>query len=148
VSVPTDGCGTSCRRTASARSSSCLCGSSIITRSDGLDLGDWPISTCILLSPGRRPSCQVDLGGGGGGRGGGGAFFVAFTVVLQYSYVIHTTSHPNISPINLCFHMCCLPYRRLWDLMQAHGERLISQRFQGSKEADKVIKLSIEAMLE
>jgi len=111
-------------------------------------VGAW--SPLFFFSPGGGR--VGGLGGGGGGGGGsrcyGVDFFVAFTVVLQYSYVIHTTSHPNISPINLCFHMCCLPYRRLWDLMQAHGERLISQRFQGSKEADKVIKLSIEAMLE
>jgi 3-dehydroquinate synthetase len=37
---------------------------------------------------------------------------------------------------------------RLYDLMNAHGERLIKESFRGSKEADQVIKLSIDAMLE
>ena len=37
---------------------------------------------------------------------------------------------------------------RLYHLMDEHGERLIAERFQGSPEAAKVIKLSIDAMLE
>jgi len=38
--------------------------------------------------------------------------------------------------------------RDLYDLMDAEGERLIAERFQGSSQADAVIKRSIEAMLE
>jgi len=38
--------------------------------------------------------------------------------------------------------------RRLYDLMNEHGEELVESRFQGSEAADEVIKLSIEAMLE
>merc|ERR1719353_727773 len=37
---------------------------------------------------------------------------------------------------------------RLYHLVDAHGESLIEQRFQSSPEASKVIKLSIDAMLE
>ena len=37
---------------------------------------------------------------------------------------------------------------RLYELMDAHGEDLIAERFQHSPEAARVIKLSIDAMLE
>jgi len=37
---------------------------------------------------------------------------------------------------------------RLYELMERHGERLIEERFQSSDEASRVIKLSIDAMLE
>lgn len=37
---------------------------------------------------------------------------------------------------------------RLYDLMDAHGERLIEERFLNSPEAAEVIKLSVDAMLE
>lgn len=38
--------------------------------------------------------------------------------------------------------------KRLYVLMDEHGERLISERFMHSDEAARVIKLSIDAMLE
>merc|ERR1719453_2227074 len=38
--------------------------------------------------------------------------------------------------------------RRLYDLIDQHGDALIANRFQDSVEADEVIKLSIDAMLE
>lgn len=37
---------------------------------------------------------------------------------------------------------------RLFDLMETHGQRLIHQRFMGSKEAAAVIKFSVDTMLE
>jgi hypothetical protein len=37
---------------------------------------------------------------------------------------------------------------RLYDLMDEHGERMINERFMASPEAARVIKLSIDAMLE
>jgi len=38
--------------------------------------------------------------------------------------------------------------KRLYELMDVHGERLIRERFQYSPEAKRVVKLSIDAMLE
>lgn len=38
--------------------------------------------------------------------------------------------------------------RRLYELLDEHGERMIAERFDDSEEAAKVIKLSIDAMLE
>jgi 3-dehydroquinate synthetase len=38
--------------------------------------------------------------------------------------------------------------RRLYELLDAHGERLIAERFTGTPEAAQVIKYSIDAMLE
>ena len=32
---------------------------------------------------------------------------------------------------------------RIWELVSAHGERMIEENFQGSAEADEVIKLSV-----
>jgi len=37
---------------------------------------------------------------------------------------------------------------RIWELVSTHGERMIEENFQGSAEADEVIKLSVDAMLE
>mmetsp|Transcript_17659 Transcript_17659/g.55768 ORF Transcript_17659/g.55768 Transcript_17659/m.55768 type:complete len:580 (-) Transcript_17659:377-2116(-) len=37
---------------------------------------------------------------------------------------------------------------RLWELMQEHGPRLIRERFMDSVEADAVIKISVDAMLQ
>ena len=37
---------------------------------------------------------------------------------------------------------------RLYELMEEHGERLIEERFMDSTEASRVIKLSVDAMLE
>ena len=37
---------------------------------------------------------------------------------------------------------------RIWELVSTHGERMIAENFQGSAEADEVIKLSVDAMLE
>lgn len=37
---------------------------------------------------------------------------------------------------------------RIWDLVAEHGEAMIEEKFQGSAEADEVIKLSVDAMLE
>merc|ERR1719164_336055 len=38
--------------------------------------------------------------------------------------------------------------KRLYELLSAHGEEMISAKFQGSDEAASVIKYSIDAMLE
>ena len=37
---------------------------------------------------------------------------------------------------------------RLYTIMKDHGERLIEQKFTGSAEADEIVKLSVDAMLE
>ena len=35
---------------------------------------------------------------------------------------------------------------RIWELVSAHGERMIEENFQGSAEADEVIKLSVRTL--
>jgi hypothetical protein len=35
---------------------------------------------------------------------------------------------------------------RIWELVSTHGERMIEENFQGSAEADEVIKLSVSTL--
>ena len=36
---------------------------------------------------------------------------------------------------------------RIWELVSTHGERMIEENFQGSAEADEVIKLSVRTLI-
>eukprot|EP00325_Prymnesiales_sp_UTEX-LB-985_P019699 CAMPEP_0174754598 /NCGR_PEP_ID=MMETSP1094-20130205/105819_1 /TAXON_ID=156173 /ORGANISM="Chrysochromulina brevifilum, Strain UTEX LB 985" /LENGTH=599 /DNA_ID=CAMNT_0015960469 /DNA_START=40 /DNA_END=1839 /DNA_ORIENTATION=- len=81
-------------------------------------------------------------------KNGVGHFFSPSHTFVDSSF-LGTVSLPDIrSGVGEIMKAALIHDRRLYDLVEEHGERLINQRFMGSPEADRVIKLSIDAMLE
>jgi len=81
-------------------------------------------------------------------KNGVGHFFSPLHTFCD-KHFLGTVSLPDIrSGVGEIMKAALIHDRRLYDLMDTHGEALIADRFQGSAAADEVIKLSIEAMLE
>jgi len=81
-------------------------------------------------------------------KNGVGHFFSPLHTFVDTSF-LGTVSIPDIrSGVGEIMKAALIHDKRLYDLMAEHGERLIRERFMGSAEGDRVIKLSIDAMLE
>lgn len=81
-------------------------------------------------------------------KNGVGHFFSPLHTFIDSSF-LGTVSLPDIrSGVGEIMKAALVHDRRLWSLMQRHGTRLIDERFQDSDEADAIIKLSVDAMLE
>ena len=77
-----------------------------------------------------------------------GHFFSPLHTFIDTSF-LGTVSLPDIrSGVGEIMKAALIHDVRIWDLVKTHGERMIGERFQGSAEADEVIKLSVDAMLE
>jgi len=81
-------------------------------------------------------------------KNGVGHFFSPLHTFVDSSF-LGTVSLPDIrSGVGEIMKAALIHDKRLYDLIDAHGERLIEERFMHSAEAAQVIKLSIDAMLE
>ena len=81
-------------------------------------------------------------------KNGVGHFFSPSHTFIDRSF-LGTVSLPDIrSGVGEIMKAALIHDARLYELMEAHGERLIASRFQESEEAARVIKYSIDAMLE
>jgi len=81
-------------------------------------------------------------------KNGVGHFFSPLHTFIDTSF-LSTVSLPDIrSGVGEIMKAALIHDKRLYVLMDEHGERLISERFMHSDEAARVIKLSIDAMLE
>jgi len=81
-------------------------------------------------------------------KNGVGHFFSPSHTFIDTAF-LGTVSLPDIrSGVGEIMKAALIHDTRLYDLMDAHGERLIQERFMESAEAAKVIKYSIDAMLE
>ena len=81
-------------------------------------------------------------------KNGVGHFFSPTHTFVDRSF-LPTVSKPDIrSGVGEIMKAALIHDVRIWDLVKTHGERMIGERFQGSAEADEVIKLSVDAMLE
>jgi len=81
-------------------------------------------------------------------KNGVGHFFSPSHTFIDTSF-LGTVPLPDIrSGVGEIMKAALIHDTRLYELMADHGERLIEQRFQDSPEAAKVIKYSIDAMLE
>jgi len=81
-------------------------------------------------------------------KNGVGHFFSPSHTFIDTSF-LGTVPLPDIrSGVGEIMKAALIHDARLYELMDEHGERLIAERFQGSLEASKVVKLSIDAMLE
>lgn len=81
-------------------------------------------------------------------KNGVGHFFSPSHTFIDRSF-LGTVPKPDIrSGVGEIMKAALIHDVRLYDLMEAHGERLIDERFQHTDEAARVIKYSIDAMLE
>jgi len=81
-------------------------------------------------------------------KNGVGHFFSPIHTFVDTAF-LGTVPIPDIrSGVGEIMKAALIHDHRLYELMDQHGERLIGERFQYSPEAARVIKLSIDAMLE
>ena len=81
-------------------------------------------------------------------KNGVGHFFSPIHTFIDTAF-LGTVPHADIrSGVGEIMKAALIHDSRLYDLMEAHGPALIEERFQSSDEAARVIKLSIDAMLE
>jgi len=81
-------------------------------------------------------------------KNGVGHFFSPIHTFVDTAF-LGTVPIPDIrSGVGEIMKAALIHDHRLYELMDQHGERLIGERFQSSPEAARVIKLSIDAMLE
>jgi len=81
-------------------------------------------------------------------KNGVGHFFSPLHTIIDTSFLA-TVSLPDIrSGVGEIMKAALIHDTRIWDVMAEHGEKMIGERFQDSAEADQVIKLSVDAMLE
>ena len=81
-------------------------------------------------------------------KNGVGHFFSPLHTFIDRTF-LKTVSLPDIrSGVGEIMKAALIHDVRLYDLMEDHGARLIQERFQHTEEASRVIKLSIDAMLE